>query len=282
MRRGELGYLCRESIPYYSRMLFLKYFNPLLSSLMSSSASNPQSHPDSSTKRLYWFPYLMRYIIPIVVMSLIVTLCIGGFPSVGARAKSYDLEGFADRTPAQYIGSFRRDFNDLNDIQLSTAKNIGITPLRSRDDIAHSSRKMVEIATCDEYVVDELTHSIPYLIAPAARLLDEIGEEFTHYFRERGYPVYRPIVTSVTRSGEDLRRLRSSNGNASANSTHAYGTTFDISWKRFDKVDPADPRDIESEELKHILAIVLRKFHRDERCYIKHERQQACFHITVR
>lgn len=33
-----------------------------------------------------------------------------------------------------------------------------------------------------------------------------------------------------------------------------HGTTFDLSWKRFDKVDPNDPRSLEPDELKHLLA----------------------------
>lgn len=31
-----------------------------------------------------------------------------------------------------------------------------------------------------------------------------------------------------------------------------------------------------------VLAMVLRDLKREERCYVKHERKQGCFHITVR
>ena len=34
--------------------------------------------------------------------------------------------------------------------------------------------------------------------------------------------------------------------------------------------------------LKMVLAMVLRDLKREERCYVKHERKQGCFHITVR
>lgn len=43
------------------------------------------------------------------------------------------------------------------------------------------------------------------------------------------------IVTSVLRTADDVKRLRRRNGNASANSAHAFGTTFDVSYRRFVK-----------------------------------------------
>ena len=62
-----------------------------------------------------------------------------------------------------YNGSYNRDFNDLNDVQLAVAQKIGIEPISNRDDAEHASKKMKEIKTCDYYEVEELKHSIPYL-----------------------------------------------------------------------------------------------------------------------
>ena len=72
------------------------------------------------------------------------------------------------------------------------------------------------------------------------------------------------------------------NKNASENSVHRYATTFDIAWTRFDKVDPTDERTLDDGRLKAILGQVLHDLRQSERCYVKHERKQACFHITVR
>ena len=77
-----------------------------------------------------------------------------------------------------YNGSYNRDFNDLNDVQLAVAQKIGIEPISNREDAEHASKKMQEIKTGDYYEVEELKHSIPYLIPEAATLLEDIGRNF--------------------------------------------------------------------------------------------------------
>jgi hypothetical protein len=79
--------------------------------------------------------------------------------------------------------------------------------------------------------------------------------------------------------------LRRRNSNASENSAHCYGTTFDVSWKRFQKVEDEDGRplqDVSSDTLKLVLSEVLRDLKKAEKCYIKYELKQGCFHITTR
>ena len=66
----------------------------------------------------------------------------------------------------------------MNDVHLSVAKKIGIEPVSSREGAEHASRDMVEIKTNDYYEVEELTHSIPYLVPEAANLLEDIGKNF--------------------------------------------------------------------------------------------------------
>lgn len=181
-----------------------------------------------------------------------------------------------------YNGSYNRDFNDLNDVQLAEAKRIGINPLADRKEAEHATRKMVEISTNDFYEVEELTHSIPFLIPEAANLLEDIGRNFQDTLRNRNASLYKIKVTSVTRTRDDVKRLRKRNTNSSTNSTHQYGTTFDISWVRYSKIDENDTLNIDKDRLKMVLAMVLRDLKREERCYVKHERRQGCFHITVR
>lgn len=95
-------------------------------------------------------------------------------------------------------------------------------------------------------------------------------------------PLYKPIITSITRTDDDVRKLARRNINASDNSAHRYGTTFDISWTRFDKMDFTDKRIRNDGQLKLVLAQVLFDLKQRSRCYVKHERKQACFHITVK
>ena len=141
---------------------------------------------------------------------------------------------------------------------------------------------MEEIQTNSYYEVEELTHSIPYLIPPAARLLEEIGKNFQDSLSNLNASLYKIKVTSVTRTVDDVKKLKKRNRNSSVNSAHQYGTTFDVSWVRYTKVDENDTLNIDKDRLKMVLASVLRDLKRADRCYIKHERKQGCFHITVR
>ena len=181
--------------------------------------------------------------------------------------------------------SYKRSFGDLNDVQLETAKKIGIRPIQSRDDAEMLSGKLDEITPCDWYDVDSLTHSIPYLIPQASRLLDTIGVNFLDSLECKGLNPNKIIVTSVLRTKDDVKRLRRTNGNASLNSCHFYGTTFDVSWKRFRKVEDPDGRpmqDVSADTLKLVLSEVLRDLRKQDRCYVKYELRQGCFHITAR
>lgn len=181
-----------------------------------------------------------------------------------------------------YNGSYNRDFNDLNDVQLAEAKKIGIEPISSREEAKHASKKMKEIKTDEYYEVEDLTHSIPFLIPEAATLLEDIGKNFQDSLYNLNASLYKIKVTSITRTVDDVNKLRKRNSNSSKNSAHQYGTTFDVSWARFSKIDEKDTLNIDNEKLKMVLAMVLRDLKKSDRCYIKHERKQGCFHITVR
>ena len=215
----------------------------------------------------------MDRIIHLLIYSVLSICLIPGFISCKQRG---------ELKPIHYSGSYNRDFNDLNTVQLAEAKKIGITPITSTKEAGKAKRKMKKIETNDNYEVEKLTHSIPYLIPDAAELLDEIGKNFRDSLKVKNAPDYKIKVTSVTRMMSDVKKLRKSNINSSKNSAHLYGTTFDISWVRYTKTDKDDPIDLDNGQLKMVLASVLRDLKRENRCYVKHERKQGCFHITVR
>ena len=142
-----------------------------------------------------------------------------------------------------------------------------------------------EIVSCERYDVDSLTHSIPFLVPRAAALLDTLGINFLDSLESKGLNPNKIIVTSVLRTKDDVKKLRRTNGNASLNSCHFYGTTFDVSWKRFTKVEDPGGRpmqDVSADTLKLVLSEVLRDLRKAERCYVKYELKQGCFHITTR
>ena len=200
------------------------------------------------------------------------------------KAKSisqYDENPFVYNVKTRGIGtSLGSAFNDKNDVQLQAAQAIGINPVESLSDAYKISRPIVKISSCDEYKLDTLTHSMPYLIPKAADLLKEIGRAFSDTVRARGGKDCLMIVTSVLRTDNTVNSLRRRNRNASETSCHVYGTTFDISWRRFHHMDSTYI--MSTEDLKNILGEVLFKMRKDGKCYVKFERKQSCFHITTR
>ena len=183
------------------------------------------------------------------------------------------------------VANFSRTFGDRNQKQMEIAQAIGISPIASRQEAEKMATQLTHIEENEHYSVDSLTHSIPYLIPGAARLLDTIGQNFLDSLAAKGLNPNKIIVTSVLRTENDVKRLRRHNYNAVPLSTHSYGTTFDISWKRFDKVEDPYGRpmeDVRPDTLKLVLAEVLRDLRQAEKCYVKYEIRQACFHITTR
>ena len=215
---------------------------------------------------------------------LFLAILMAGTSLAGCKKKDMSLKLNEPRNIKGVI-SYKRTFGDLNEAHLNVAQAIGITPIASRKEAEHMKEKLQHIETNDLYVVDSLTHSIPYLIKGAAQLLDTIGSNFLDSLTAKGLNPNKIIVTSVLRTEDDVKRLRRRNGNASVNSAHFYGTTFDVSWKRFKKVEDEDGRplqDVSSDTLKLVLSEVLRDLRKADKCYIKYELKQGCFHITTR
>ena len=215
---------------------------------------------------------------------LFLAILMAGTSLAGCKKKDMSLKLNEPRNIKGVI-SYRRTFGDLNEAHLNVAQAIGITPIASRKEAEHMKEKLQHIETNDLYVVDSLTHSIPYLIKGAAQLLDTIGTNFLDSLTAKGLNPNKIIVTSVLRTEDDVKRLRRRTGNASVNSAHFYGTTFDVSWKRFKKVEDEDGRplqDVSSDTLKLVLSEVLRDLRKADKCYIKYELKQGCFHITTR
>lgn len=184
-----------------------------------------------------------------------------------------------------YDVHFAREFNDLNDVQLAVAQAIGVPPVENREAAETMKKSLVEIVPNDLYTVDKLTHSIPFLVPRAVDLLDRIGRNFRDSLAAKGLNPNRLVVTSVLRTEEDVRLLRKRNVNASENSTHRYGTTFDLSYWHYEKVPELRGRpyaDVPPEYLRATLSQVLKDLHDEGACYVKYEKQQTCFHITVR
>ena len=209
-----------------------------------------------------------------------------GFATLTSGCKKKDMSlKLNEPRNIRGVVSYKRSFPDLNDKHLEAAKAVGIRPLEDREAAEDMKEKLTHIIDNEFYVVDSLTHSIPYLVPRASALLDTIGSNFLDSLAAKGLNPNQVIVTSVLRTQGDVKRLRRRNVNASANSAHCFGATFDVSWKRFKKVEDKDGRplqDVGSDTLKLVLSEVLRDLRQAKKCYIKYELKQGCFHITAR
>lgn len=183
------------------------------------------------------------------------------------------------------VASYTAAFPDTNAVQLVAAQKWGVSPVKNREDAESRKRELVYVGSNPYFHVDPLYSSIPYLVPRAAVLLQDIGQAFFDSLYVKGVPFHKLIVTSVLRSEEDVVKLRRRNGNATENSCHLYGTTFDICYNRYKTVEnPNGParRMVRNDTLKWVLSEVLRDMREQQRCYIKYEVKQGCFHMTVR
>lgn len=188
------------------------------------------------------------------------------------------------RISSDNVWSYNECFCDSNFLQLRVAEAIGVEPMDSLSEVLNNirSHRLVSIESTPYYIVDELTHSMPYMVPQAQQLLNTIGLNFIDSLISKGYPPYLPIVTSVLRTGDDIKRLRRGNRNSVTNSAHQYGTTVDITYNRFQPLDKSQETVRFDANLKLILAEVLFDLKTEGKCYVKYERRQACFHLTAR
>ena len=177
--------------------------------------------------------------------------------------------------------AYSKLFADLNEEHLEMARRVGLSvPPATRDNIDLSRSGLVKISDNDYYIVDELRYSVPYLTKGAAKELDRIAKAFADSLSSKKLLDYKLVVSSVLRTEEDVNKLRrSGNPNASENSAHCYGTTFDITYTRYFREDESETF-MQPYELTKVLAEVLRDEKAAGRILVKYERKEHCFHIT--
>jgi len=186
------------------------------------------------------------------------------------------------------VWSYDKCFHDLNDVQIIAAQKNGITPVKNREEAQEliKSHALVNISNSPFYVLDDLTHSMPYLVPKAQQLLNTICLNFIDSLQMKGIAPHLPMVTSVLRTTDDVKSLQKGNGNATTNSCHCYGTTVDISYNRFVPItgeyNPSIPLTRWNENMKQVLSEVLDDLRQKEKCYVKYEMKQGCYHLTVR
>lgn len=203
---------------------------------------------------------------------------------IGRPSRFFAADGTPVKNRIYSVPNFGDAFPDQNDVQLIAANRHGVKAVVDRADAERRKSELVYVGSNPFYHVDKLKSSIPYLVPRAAILLQDIGRSFYDSLQTKQIPLHKIIVTSVLRSKADVAKLRSHNGNATENSCHLYGTTFDICYNRYRTIeDPDGPhrRAVRNDSLKWVLSEVLNDMRQNKRCLVKYEVKQGCFHITV-
>lgn len=136
-----------------------------------------------------------------------------------------------------------------------------------------SAGKLVSVKELGKgYRIQKLEYSRAMLVPAAKTALREIAKRFSS--KAKGSTL---TFTSLTRTLEDQCKLRKVNENASRGlSTHNFGNAFDVSYVRFnDRLE-------RNERLEKLLEKVLNEFENAGKIYVIKEKQQSCYHVTVR
>lgn len=202
----------------------------------------------------------------------------------GMASIFFDKDGKEVKHRIFSVPHFGNTFPDQQDVQILAANQHGVAPVQNREEAEHSKGKLVYVGSNPFFYVDKLNNSIPYLVPKASVLLQDIGRAYFDSLQIKGIPLHKIIVTSILRTKDDVAKLRTRNGNATENSCHLYGTTFDICYNRYKQIQTKEQprRQVQNDTLKWVFSEVLRDFREKNRCYIKYEVHQGCFHITVR
>lgn len=199
-------------------------------------------------------------------------------------SKFFNEDGTEKKHKIYSVSSYKNAFPDQNDVQLLSAQKYGVPPVINREEAETRKSELVYVGSNPYFYVETLKQSIPYLVPRASILLQDIGRTFFDSLTVKGIPLHKIIVTSVMRSKDDVTKLRGHNRNATVNSCHLYGTTFDICYNRYQTVEAPDGVQrlkVRNDTLKWVLSEVLNDMRLSKRCHIKYEVHQGCFHITV-
>lgn len=215
-------------------------------------------------------------------MTLLLLFC-SGIVFIPGNNRSLLFSFFSTECKSYDQATFSRKLNDMVPDYSSLAMRSGIARSRNKEELDKriSEGKLVKIRTNRRFIVEEMTHSYPYLTKESKELLNEIGKRFRKKVANNGLKGSRFILTSMTRTTEKIEELSKNNGNVSENSPHLYGNAFDITYVRFSAnklfVSQCDKR-----FMKEALAEVIWQLRQEKKCWATYERGQYCFHVVSR
>jgi hypothetical protein len=193
---------------------------------------------------------------------------------------------------------------DVSAVQLVRAHELGIPQGSDLQQMIAAGRVVQLPEVTRLWVLRDMKYSQPYLVPSAAAMLIEIGQRFQARLDSLGLPRFRLEVTSALRTADTQAALRRRNRNAApSESTHEFGTTIDIAYRKFSPpLDNglgndgpalnADARMVSdsmwmllgrqrSAELQAVLGRVLQEMRIEGKLLTRMERNQPVYHTTV-
>lgn len=177
--------------------------------------------------------------------------------------------------PVTLVKGSGRPNRDYNHRHVNSAKAVGVGSLVDTSSLKTqiSRQKLIKVEPGKGYALASMTHSYPFLTPDAVRVLRKIGASFYEASGDESFFT----LTSLTRTQQTQKKLRRRNRNAArTESSHCYGVSFDISYIRYNGV-----REWHYERTKNLEGI-LAEMQRNGEIYVLKEKNQSCFHVTVR
>ena len=207
--------------------------------------------------------------VPILIVVAMLTMSFKKLPAKKGRTKA---RSSVSCSKCSYV------FDDGVDKHREVSRNS--TLKMPPKNLAHirqyvADNQLAQLDNGTKYMLAKMNYSYPYLTVKSVDFVNQLADAYREACKKKGV-AFRPfIITSALRTYESVARLTRVNGNAIKESAHLYGTTFDISWRRFGTAQAPSQHNL------NILIEVLRDLRDAGACYVKFERHQACFHITV-
>jgi hypothetical protein len=215
-----------------------------------------------------------------IILIAIVLLSVTFIPKSHRKAmKLYFSEECVDK----YQQVYSKKLNDRIVDYIDQSKLKGIKPCADENDITTMfvTGELSKIKAGRRYLFGDMDNSYPYLTRNSKKLLNEISRRFRKNLKEDNLWRTKFIITSMTRTTENVQELSKSNINVSENSPHMYGNAFDISYSSF-KIGKRHITECDEWYLKEALAEVISGLRDEKRCWATYEKSQGCYHVVCR
>lgn len=214
-----------------------------------------------------------------LILVVIILLCIVLIP----RSNRLLITSFFSDKCRNDQQVFSKKLNDRLVNYKEQARQSGIETCADEKELTQRivSGKLSKVRSGRYYMIGDLDYSYPYLTRSGKKLLREISRRFDEKISRNGLKGSRFIITSMTRTSSNIKKLGRTNSNASDNSPHLNGNAFDITYARF-SILKYNVNECDKWYMKEALAEVIYELRKEKKCWATYERNQGCFHVVAR